>query len=126
MKVAVTYENGMVFQHFGKCPSFLIAEVSDGSIQNRTLLSSGDSGHSALVTLLKEQHVEVLICGGIGQGARNALQEAGITLIAGAKGNGDVALDQYAAGILQDDPSGQCDHHHEEGEHHSCGEHTCH
>lgn len=126
MKVAITYENGMVFQHFGKCPGFLLADVADGTISNRSFLQSGESGHSALVTLLQRQGVNVLICGGIGEGARNALQSVGISLMAGAKGNADLALDAFAAGTLQDDPSGQCNHHHE-GEAHSCGAHDhCH
>lgn len=126
MKIAVTYEKGMVFQHFGKCQNFLIATIAEGKIIQRALLNAGGNGHSALVTLLQQEKVDTLICGGIGQGARTALQSAGISLISGAKGNVDLALDEYLAGTLSDDPSGACNHHHEGGEHH-CGEHDhCH
>lgn len=121
MKVAVTYEKGMVFQHFGKCQNFLIAEVKDGKLVHRALLNAGGNGHSALVTLLQREGVNTLVCGGIGGGARTALQAAGISLISGAKGSVDIVLDAYCAGTLVDDPSGACHHHHEGGDHH-CGE----
>ena len=32
MKLAVTYENGQIFQHFGHTAQFKIYEVSDGKI----------------------------------------------------------------------------------------------
>lgn len=126
MKLAIAYEKGMVFQHFGKCPYFLIVQIIDHNVISRSLLNAEGSGHGALVTLLHEQGVELLICGGIGSGARNALETAGISLISGAKGNADLALDAYIAGELQDDPRGQCNHHHDEGAH-TCGSHEdCH
>lgn len=126
MKYAITYQNEEVFQHFGKCPSFLLLDVEDGIIARRTMLDANGSGHGALVTLLAEANVDTLICGGIGQGARNALEEAGISLISGAKGNVEAVINALIEGTLADDPSGMCNHHHE-GEHHDCGSHnhTC-
>lgn len=123
MKIAVTSENGLVFQHFGKCPSFVIADMENGRIKEKTLLSANGQGHGALVTLLQEAGVEVLICSGLGAGARNALQEAAITVISGAQGSVEAALTAYENGTLHDDPSGQCDHHHEDG--HDCS-HSAH
>lgn len=123
MKVAVTYENGIVFQHFGKCQNFLIADMKDGRVIHKSLLSSNGKGHGALAELLKTAGVDVLICGGCGAGACNALKAAQITVIRGAKGNAEAALEAYGKGELQDDPSGQCHHHHEDG--HDCS-HTGH
>ena len=76
MKYAITYENHMVFQHFGKCPAFLLVDIEDGIIVKKELLSANGSGHGALVTLIQEAGVDVLVCGGIGQGARDALAKA--------------------------------------------------
>ena len=77
---------------------------------------------------MKEHHVDTLICGGIGQGARDALAAANISLISGAKGSIEDVLSALTAGTLKDDPSGMCNHHHE-GEGHSCSheekEHSC-
>lgn len=124
MKLAVTYENGMVFQHFGKCEQFLCVDVEEGRIIRKAMLSSNGQGHGALAGLLKQADVEVLICGGLGAGARNALTEKGITVIRGAKGNAEMAVEAYLKGVLHDDPNGSCHHH--EG-HHSCEDHAhCH
>ena len=35
MKIAVTYENGEVFQHFGHSEQFKLYEVQDGKIAER-------------------------------------------------------------------------------------------
>lgn len=126
MRYAITMENNMVFQHFGKCPSFLLVDVEDGTMVSKELLLSGGSGHGALADLLAQANVNTLVCGGIGQGARDALAQKNITVIAGQQGNVDHIIDQIKANTLQDDPSGSCHHHHEDG--HDCGSHEggCH
>lgn len=121
MKLAVTYENGTVFQHFGKSEQFLCIDAEDGRMIGKTLLSSNGQGHGALAGLLKQAGVDVLICGGLGAGARSALHENGIVVISGAKGNAEAAAEAYLKGTLHDDPNGSCHHH--EGEH-SCGDHS--
>ena len=121
MKIAVTYDNGEVFQHFGRTESFKIYEVEDNKVVSSEVISSNGTGHGALAGLLAEQGVNVLICGGIGGGAQAALTEAGIDLCAGAQGNVDEVIEIYLKGELES--SGvNCDHHHHE-EGHSCGSH---
>ena len=127
MKIAVTYDNGEIFQHFGKTESFKVYEVEDNKVVSSEVIGSNGTGHGALAGLLAEQGVDVLICGGIGGGAQTALTEAGIELCAGAQGNTDQAVESYLKGELVS--SGvNCDHHHHE-EGHSCGnheeEHSC-
>lgn len=119
MKIAVTYENGSVFQHFGKTESFKVYETEGEKIISSEIIGSNGVGHGALAGLLAEQKIDVLICGGIGGGAQAALTEAGIELCAGAQGNTDEVVEAYLRGELVS--SGvNCDHHaHEEG--HSCG-----
>lgn len=124
MKYAIAYMNHMVFQHFGKCPGFLLVDIEDGKILKKDMLNANGSGHGALVALLKDANVDVLVCGGIGQGARNVLAENQIALISGANGNVDEIIDRLRKGILKDDPSGMCSHHHD-GEEHNCAEHDC-
>ena len=120
MKIAVTYDNGTIFQHFGKTENFKVYEVENGQVLSGEVISSNGSGHSALAGLLAGQNVDVLICGGIGGGAQAALTEAGIELCAGAQGDADQAVEAYLKGELVSSGA-TCDHHHEEG--HSCGEH---
>ena len=119
MKIAVTYDNGEIFQHFGHTETFKVYEVEDGKVVSSELIGSNGSGHGALAGLLSGQAVDVLICGGIGAGAQNALAEWGIELCAGASGDADKAVEAYLKGELVN-TGANCDHH---GEGHSCGHH---
>lgn len=124
MKLAVTYENGQIFQHFGHTEQFKIYEVADGKIVSEEVVDTNGSGHGALAGFLMQHGVEALICGGIGGGARNALAQAGIDLYPGVTGNADLCAAALANGTLRYDPNTECHHHdHEEG--HTCGHHSC-
>ena len=120
MKIAVTYDNGNVFQHFGRTEFFKVYETEDGKVVSSEVISSNGVGHGALAGVLAEQSVDVLICGGIGEGAQAALKEAGVELCAGAEGNTDQVVEAYLKGELVS-TGANCDHHH--GEEHSCGDH---
>ena len=120
MTIAVTYDNGNVFQHFGRTEFFKVYEVEDSKVVSSEVIASNGVGHGALAGLLSGQSVDVLICGGIGGGAQAALQEAGVELCAGASGDTDKAVEAYLRGELVS-TGANCDHHHEEG--HSCGHH---
>ena len=120
MKIAVTYDNGNIFQHFGKTEFFKVYEVEDSKVISSEVIGSNGTGHGALAGLLAEQNVDVLICGGIGGGAQAALTEAGIQLCSGAQGDADQAVEAYLKGELVS-AGANCDHHHGEG--HSCGSH---
>ena len=125
MKIAVTYENGQVFQHFGHTGQFKVYEVADGKVVSSAVLPTNGSGHSALAGFLRERGVDTLICGGIGGGARTALAEAGITLYPGASGEADAQVAALLAGSLSYDPDTVCAHHEGHGEGHDCGSHSC-
>lgn len=120
MKIAVTYYDGNVFQHFGRTEFFKVYETEDGKVVSSEVISSNGVGHGALAGVLAEQSVDVLICGGIGEGAQAALKEAGVELCAGAEGNTDQVVEAYLKGELVS-TGANCDHHH--GEEHSCGDH---
>ena len=121
MKIAVTYDNGNIFQHFGRTESFKVYEVEDNKVVSSEVIGSNGVGHGALAGLLADQSVDVLICGGIGGGAQQALAEAGVELVAGAEGDVDQAVEAYLRGELIS-TGANCDHHHHE-DGHSCGEH---
>ena len=120
MKIAATYDNGNIFQHFGKTEFFKVYEVEDNKVVSSEVIGSNGTGHGARAGLLAEQGISVLICGGIGGGAQSALAEAGIELCSGAQGDADAAVEAYLKGELVS-TGVNCDHHHEEG--HSCGSH---
>lgn len=121
MKIAVTYDDGNIFQHFGKTEFFKVYEVEGGKVVSSEVIGSNGVGHGALAGLLADRSVDVLICGGIGGGAQAALDEAGVELCAGAEGDADQAVEAYLRGELVSSGA-NCDHHHHE-EGHSCGGH---
>lgn len=126
MKIAVTYENGNVYGHFGHTEQFKIYDIVDGALADTRVVPTNGSGHGALAGFLTEHSVDCLICGGIGPGAQMALAEAGIKLYAGCSGDADQCVTALLAGTLEYADAATCDHHHG-GEGHSCGEHdhTC-
>ncbi|MGI6031687.1 MAG: NifB/NifX family molybdenum-iron cluster-binding protein [Eubacteriales bacterium] len=125
MKIAVPVENGQVFGHFGKTACFAVYQVEDGAVKEKSLLDTQGSGHSALAGLLMTQNVNVLLCGGVGQGAKDALAGFGIRVVPGVSGPVDQVVEAYLAGTLQSDPNFVCDHHHHEhGEDHECHCHS--
>lgn len=123
MKIAVTYENGMVFQHFGRTEQFKVYTVSDGKIVKTEMVDTDGNGHGALAQILSGLEVDTLICGGIGAGARTALNEGGIRLYGGVSGSADEAVNSLLAGNLVYDADVQCDHHDHHHDHHGEGEH---
>ena len=128
MRLAVTYENGEIFQHFGRTEHFKLYDIEDGTITNEQIAETGGSGHGALAGFLRSAQVDALICGGIGSGAQMALAEAGVTLYGGVSGNADAAAKAFAEGRLAYDPDAHCDHHDHAGEGHDCahdGGHCC-
>ena len=125
MRIAVTYENGEIFQHFGHTEQFKLYDVEEGKIVSAQVVDSNGSGHGALAGVLSALHVDALICGGIGGGAQTALAAAGIKLYGGVTGSADAAAEALAAGRLVFNPNVHCDHHEHHGDGHSCGEHGC-
>ena len=122
MRIAVTYDNGQVFQHFGHTAQFKVYDVQDGKIVSSRVVDTNGAGHGALAGFLREAQADTLICGGIGPGARNALANAGIALYGGVTGLADGAVAALLDGSLRYDPDVTCDHHDHRG---GCGEHTC-
>ena len=124
MRIAVSYENGQVFQHFGHTERFKIYDIADGKVTVATTVNTDGSAHGALPDILKKLHVDTLICGGIGSGAKRALGEAGIRLYGGVAGDADQAVEALLTENLAYDPEVACSH---QGEHHDgvCGEHGC-
>ena len=124
MLIAVTTENGQVFQHFGHSSQFTLYTVREGKVADKRLLDTNGTGHSALAALLGEEKVDALICGGIGGGAINALGQRGILVLPGASGDADAAVEEYLTTGAVGDPNAKCSHH-DHSEEHTCGEHGC-
>lgn len=125
MKIAVPYENGMIFPHFGRSAQFKFYEIENGQVLHSEVVPTNGQGHGALVGFLVQHGAEIVLCGGIGTGAQVALMQAGIQLFGGISGLADCAVSDYLAGKIVFDPEVHCTHHdHDEG--HTCASHSCH
>ena len=122
MKIAVTFENGQVFQHFGHTETFKLYEIEAGQVVASEIVPTNGSGHEALAGFLADRSVNVLLCGGIGDGAQAALSAAGIEICSGAEGDADAAVMAWLSGELVS-AGVNCDHHHDHGEEEGCGGH---
>lgn len=127
MRIAVTYENGEVFPHFGHTEHFKVYDVEDGKVVKSEIVDTNGTGHGALVGILSAIKADVLLCGGIGGGAKTALAESGIKFYGGVSGNADEAINAFIDGKLVFDPNVHCDHHDREhgNKAHRCGNHGC-
>ena len=127
MKIAVTYENGQIFQHFGHTAQFKLYEVENGKIVSSEVIDTNGQGHGALAGVLSTVRADILICGGIGGGAQTALANSGIKLYGGVSGSCDAAVEALLMNSLGYNPNVRCDHHdHEHGNgEHNCGDHSC-
>lgn len=126
MRIAVTYDDGEVFQHFGHTEQFKLYDVENNTVTASQVVDTNGSGHGALAGFLAEHKVDVLICGGIGGGAQMALAAAGIKLYGGVTGSADAAVEALVQNSLNYNPDVKCNHHgHGDHHHGTCGEHGC-
>ncbi|MEE1056990.1 MAG: NifB/NifX family molybdenum-iron cluster-binding protein [Acutalibacteraceae bacterium] len=133
MKIAVTFENGQIFQHFGHTEQFKMYKIENNTIVNTKIVNTMGNGHGALASFLKNNNVDIIICGGIGIGAKNALSQAGIKLYGGVEGSADDAVCRLLNDTLIYNPDIKCSNHNQQHNHkhsndcngHSCGYHSC-
>lgn len=141
MKVAVTYDaDGQIFQHFGHTRQLKVYNIANNKIAGSEIMFAGQNGHGAMAAFLKILGADVLICGGIGGGAKKALAEAGIEFYPYVQGQADEAVLAYlngtlifdnarscsahAAGHKHTDADGQREHECSCDAHATCGEHN--
>lgn len=123
MKIAATYNNGQINQHFGQTQQFKVYEIEGSEVKSAEVIGTGDASHCGLGGFLGQQGIDALICGGIGPGAVNALSAAGVQLYGGVSGDPDAAVEALIKGDLQFQTNSNCNHDH--GGHHHHGDHQC-
>ncbi len=100
MKVAVVLSEGEVSPHFGKCEEVMIAQVGDSEFSVLELLPAPPHECSALPDLFTQKGVRAVIAGGMGAGAIQNLERAGVRVYAGVQGSPEAALRSLVAGSL--------------------------
>lgn len=100
MRIAVPYDNGAIYAHFGKTESFQIFEAENHRVISTEMISAGALGHSALAGVLADANVDVVLCGGIGSGAESALWAENIEIYSGLTGDIGEAVEKFLRGEL--------------------------
>lgn len=120
--VAIPFENGEIFQHFGKASAFKLYTLEGLSITNSEVVKVEGSGHDEIGLWLVWHAVTTVICGTIGPGAMGVLVGAGIKVFPGLSGATDTAITALIDGSLVAQLQSTCSH-----SCHSChGCHGCH
>ena len=119
MKIAIATDAGMVSRHFGHCEGFTLFTVEEGKVTNQEFLANPGHKKGFLPVFLHDHGVEVIISGGMGQGAIDIFNANDIEVITGAMGSLDKNIEDYMAGKLVSTGS-VCHQHQHAGE---CGEH---
>ena len=114
MRLAIAYENGEVFQHFGETPSYLIVDIENGKVISKSVHDNGEASHIALIDVLVSLGADAVVVGGLGGGAFVRLEAAGIKVYAPYAGNAEQAIQDYLEGKLVEAhaPTHQCSCHH--------------
>lgn len=95
IRIAVPYEKGEIFQHFGRSRELKIYDIKKKKLLEKELITTEGNGHGALTGILNALAVDVLLCGGIGSGARMALEANEIAIYGGRKGDADSAVEAF-------------------------------
>lgn len=99
-RVAVTYFDGKIFKHFGKCKFFKIYDIDNNRITNTNIIPSNGVSHCELVKYIVAQKVSTIICGNMGYPMQVKFNELNIKIIGGVEGDPDNAILQYINGTL--------------------------
>ena len=103
MRIAVAYQDGMIYEHFGHAGLFAVYDYQDADVNRCTkqLVETGDRhGHQAMAELMRDLRIDAVIAGNMGGEAKASLLSIGIVPIAGFEGSADDAADLLILGQL--------------------------
>ena len=101
MKIVISTEAGFVSAHFGRCPSFTIAEIEEGKVLKIEEINNPGHQPAFLPNFLAERGVSCIICGGMGNRAQMLFAEKEITPIIGVTGKIEEAIEKFVQGKLE-------------------------
>lgn len=120
-KIGIPTADGKLFPHFGKAPHVTVFDVEDEKILNKEVLTAPEHAHGAMPKFLQGLGVTDVICGGLGAGAIQLLEQMAIRIHGGAPADDvDAVVDAYLKGTLvlgdrtchHDGCGGDHHHHH--------------
>ncbi len=103
MRIAVAYQNGEIYEHFGHAKFFAVYDYPGADVDRCTkkLIETGDrNGHADMAALMRDERIDAVIVGNMGEEAKAALLGYGIVPIVGYSGSADDAADLLILGQL--------------------------
>ena len=101
MKIAISTDAGFVSAHFGRCPSFTIAEIEEGQFLKIEEINNPGHQPAFLPNFLAERGAKYIICGGMGNRAQMLFAEKNITSVIGVTGKIEEVIEKFAQGKLE-------------------------
>ena len=101
MKIAMPYQDGVLLEHFGRAKEFIIYNVSDLDPVTSEVIAPEDLSHAAVARALKEHGVDVVLCGSIGEHARQAVEGEHMLVFSGITGAADDVLERFLQGNME-------------------------
>ena len=102
IKVAVSSEGKMIYDHFGHCPTISVFDCDKDRkvILKEVMYTAPEHKPGVLPNYLASLGVDVMISGRMGSGAKSIFKEKAIQVIVGASGNTQEAVVKYLQGKL--------------------------
>lgn len=125
MKIAIATEGTNVSGHFGKCENFTMVEVENSEVKNKDIVNTMGNQHGLLPAFLASHNVNVVIAGGMGDGARQKLASNNIEIISGVTGSIEDVIKSYLDGTLKVNGGGCSSHGHSHDHSHGDGGCSC-
>ncbi|MDI3297977.1 MAG: NifB/NifX family molybdenum-iron cluster-binding protein [Bacillota bacterium] len=112
MRVALPVDaDGQIFPHFGRAPRLAVATLEEGKVRDWQVLdvdwgSSHDlvprgEHHRRVFQTLREQGVDLVLAGEMGEGMVRSLSGVGVEVVLGVAGDARSAAESYAAGAAR-------------------------
>ena len=101
MKISISTDGEFVSGHFGRCPSFTIADIENSNVIQKEIIPNPGHHPGFLPEFLQERGVRCIIAGGMGQRAKSLFTEKGIRVLMGVSGRVDDVIEQFAQGLLE-------------------------
>lgn len=109
MKIAIPTEGIYISPHFGRCPSFTIAEIEGNKVVNKETIDNPGHEPGRIPEFLKSLGVKTIIAAGMGSRATDLFNGYGISYVLGVDGKVDDIIESFKKGELKGGES-SCEH----------------
>ncbi|WP_423363585.1 NifB/NifX family molybdenum-iron cluster-binding protein [Mycoplasma sp. P36-A1] len=118
MKIAMPYEDGKIFQHYGKSKQVIIYTIEEGKVLAEEVITLDLKPEQSIANVLKQNGVSTIVVGHLGQGAIDSIEKEGLDIIRGIDLDTATVAQMYADGSLKSNNQDVCDHDHDHSHNH--------